>query len=71
MKALGFRESTITVVPAIAAWRCLWWRRDRLRERSTYAPFLPFVIVLAVYEVVRTRFLTEPAITADVAITYS
>lgn len=62
--ALGFRESTITVVPAIAAWRCLWWRRDRLRERSTYAPFLPFVIVLAVYEVVRTRFLTEPAITA-------
>ncbi|MBK9344584.1 MAG: glycosyltransferase family 39 protein [Dehalococcoidia bacterium] len=62
--ALGFRESTLTVVPAIAAWRCLWWRRDRLRERSTYAPFLPFVIVLAVYEVVRTRFLTEPAITA-------
>lgn len=58
--ALGFRESAVAVVPAIVFWRCAWWRRGRLGEWSTFAPFVPFAVVLAVYCLLRTRFLTEP-----------
>lgn len=64
--ALGFRESTIAVVPAMAAWRLLWWRRHQLREWTTYSPFIPFAVVLLVYELLRTRFLTEPAVNSAV-----
>lgn len=64
--ALGFRESTIVVAGAISAWWLIWWRRDRLGERSTWMPLLPFVMVGAIYQVLRTRFFTEPPANSDV-----
>jgi hypothetical protein len=59
--ALGFRESTIAVIPAVAVWWLMCRRRDRLRERATYVTFIPFVVVGVAYVLLRTRFFSEPA----------
>lgn len=64
--ALGFRESTVAIVPAIAAWWLLCRRRGHLGDRGTYAPFVPFVAVGIAYALLRTRFLTEPATSDEV-----
>lgn len=64
--ALGFRESTVTVAGAMAVWRLLWWRRDRLREWSSWAPLVPLAGVFLAYELIRTRLLTEPPGNSDV-----
>ena len=63
--ALGFRESTVAVVPAIVFWRCAWWRRGRLGEWSTFAPFVPFAVVFAVYGLLLTRFLTQAPVNSE------
>ena len=63
--ALGFRESAAAVVPAIVFWRCAWWRRGRLGEWSTFAPFVPFAVVLGVYGLLLTRFLAGPPVNSE------
>ncbi|MGE0600960.1 MAG: glycosyltransferase family 39 protein [Dehalococcoidia bacterium] len=64
--ALGFRESTVAVVPAIG----LWWLATRetsmLRDWRSYRVFVPYAVVGLVYVVLRTRFLTEPATNHEV-----
>jgi len=64
--ALGFRESTLVVAGAMAVWRLVWWRRHRLRAWSSYAPLVPLAAVVVAYELIRTRFLTEPAANSEV-----
>lgn len=64
--ALGFRESTVAAIPAIAAWWLLCRRREHLRARETYTPFVPFVAVGIAYALLRTSFLTEPATSSEV-----
>ncbi len=58
--AVGFRETAIVVVIAMAAWYLLVVARERLREPRTWLPVALLTAVVIAYEVLRTRFLTGP-----------
>jgi hypothetical protein len=63
MLAVGalFRETALVVLPAMALCYLLTDHRNALRRRKTYAPILPFVALVVVYYLARTKFLTVPA----------
>jgi hypothetical protein len=63
MLAVGalFRETALVVLPAIALCYLLTEQRSALRQLTTYAPILPFVALVVLYYLARTKFLTVPA----------
>lgn len=63
---LMFRESAISLLPAMGLWYLLMQQRDGLREPRTYLPFLPFVVVGIAYVLIRTRLFSEPFANPDV-----
>ncbi len=64
--ALGFRESTVVILPAMG----LWWLATRetavIRDPQSYRVFGPLLVVGLVYLVVRTRFFTASPANSDI-----
>ncbi len=58
--ALGFRETAVGLIGAIGAWYLLVEKRHDLLDWRTYPPLLPFLLVVGVFFVLRTRLFTEP-----------
>lgn len=64
--AMSFRETSAILLGPLVLWYLLVQARPRLRERRTYAVFVPLLAVGVAYFVVRTRFLSEPAANPDI-----
>lgn len=62
--ALGFRETAITFIVAIAVWHVLARSSSNWRSPGTWRPLLPFVLLAVAHHLVRTRLFTEP-VSAD------
>ncbi|MGE3074865.1 MAG: glycosyltransferase family 39 protein [Dehalococcoidia bacterium] len=64
--ALGFRESTVAVVPAMGLWWLATRRASALKDWRSYRVFVPCAVLGLGYLLLRTRFLTEPATNHEV-----
>ncbi len=56
--ALGFRETSAVVLPALVLWYLLVPSRDRLGSWRTYLPLVPYGALSIVYLLVSTDFFT-------------
>lgn len=64
--ALMFRETAVTVLAPLALWYVLVQRRGQWREPRTYAVLVPYLLVCALYYLIRTKLFTEPAANPEV-----
>lgn len=64
--ALMFRETAASLLAPIGLWYVLMQRRAAWRAWRTYLAFAPYVLVCALYFVIRTKLFTEPAANRDV-----